>query len=170
MSENEKNRDQLLGEIQALRQKIVELEGERAAQHEVEGELRSLQEKINVIFDLAPDAYYITDLLGNFLDGSRAAESIIGYKREEIIGKSFLKLNLVPFEELPRAAKNLAQNVLGKPTGPDEYTLIRKDGQKLPIEVRTMPTTLGGQKVVLGIARDITERKQFEFELQRRLK
>ena len=166
MSENEKNRDQLLDEIQALHQKIVELEQQQVAYSKLEGELQSSQEKLNVIFDTAPDGYYIIDLLGNFLDGSRAAEAIIGYKREELIGKSFLKLNLLPLKELPRAAKNLAQNVLGKPTGPDEYTLIRKDGQRVPIEIRTMPTTLGGQKVVLGIARDITERKKLVLELR----
>ncbi len=165
MSENEKTRDQLLGENQALQQKIIELEQERTAQHELEDELQSLQEKINVIFDLAPDAYYITDLAGTLIDGNKAAESVIGYKLEELIGKNFLKHNLIPREELPRAAKNLAQNVLGKPTGPDEFTLIRKDGQRAPIEVRSMPTTLGGQKVVLGIARDITERKKLEQKL-----
>ncbi len=126
---------------------------------------RQSEERFKILFDYAPDAYYINDLKGNFIDGNKAAENITGYKREEFIGKSFLKLKLLSKDQLPRAAKALAKNILGKFTGPDEFTLHKKDGTSVPVEIRTHPVKFKGKKVhVLGIARDITERKKSEAE------
>ena len=124
------------------------------------------QEKFRIVFDSAPDAYYINDLKGKFIDGNKQAERITGYSKEELIGKSFLKLKLLPKSQIPTAAALLAKNVLGKSTGPDEFTLIRNDGSEIEVEISTHPVRIEGKLVVLGIARDITERKQTRELLQ----
>jgi diguanylate cyclase (GGDEF)-like protein/PAS domain S-box-containing protein len=127
-----------------------------------EEELRENQEWLNLLFEFAPDAYYVNDLKGNFVDGNKAAEELIGYPKEELIGKSFLKLNLLPLSQIPRAAALLARNLLGQSTGPDEFTIRRKDQSLAPVEIRTYPIKTKGETLVLGIARDIIERKQAE--------
>ena len=58
-------------------------------------------------------------------------------------------------------------NVLGRPTGPDEFILKRKDGTHIDIAIRTFPVEINGQSLVLGIARDITEQKRVEEHQQR---
>ncbi len=131
-----------------------------------EEELQQSHERFRTIFEHAPDCYYLSDLKGRFLDGNLAAEEITGYKRAELIGKSFLKLNLLSKAQIPRAAALLARNVLGHKTGPDEFTLIRKDGGQVVVEIRTHPFEIEGEKVVLGAARDITIRKQAEDALR----
>lgn|GEM_PF-4048778 len=123
----------------------------------------------NPFFDFAPDAYYLNDLKGTFIDGNRAAEEMIGYSKEEIIGKSFLKLGLLPTLQLPKAAVMLARNALGQSTGPDEFTLIRKDGSQLLVEISTRPIKHKEQTFVLGIARSISERKQVNLKLKYRI-
>jgi PAS domain S-box-containing protein len=135
---------------------------EASKQEQTEEELADLKERLNVLFLYAPDAYYLNDLKGTFIDGNKAAERITGYSKTELIGKSFLKLSLLPRSQIPKAAKLLAMNALGKPTGPDELMLHRKDGTKVPVEIRTYPAKIKGKTVVLGIARDITERKEAE--------
>jgi PAS domain S-box-containing protein len=85
---------------------------------------------------------------------------LIGYKREELIGKSFLKLKLLSLADIPKAAKLLAKNIRGQPTGPDEFVLNRKDNSKVIVEISTYPVKIKGKILALGIARDITERKQ----------
>ena len=111
-----------------------------------------------VLFESAPDAMYLNDLLGNFVDGNLAAERITGYSRDELIGKNFLKLDLLSASQIPKAAILLAKNVSGLPTGPDVFSLNRKDGKQVNVEVRTYPLTIKGKALVLGIARDINSR------------
>jgi PAS domain S-box-containing protein len=127
-----------------------------------EEELRNSGERLSILFELAPDAYYLSDLKGNFIDGNKAAEKLSGYMRDELIGKSFLKLRLLPRNEALKAAKLLAMNALGKSTGPDVLVLNRKDGTQVPVEIRTHPIKIKDKTLVLGIARDITTRKKDE--------
>jgi len=129
-------------------------------------ELKESKESLKILFDYAPDAYYISDLKGNFIDGNKAAERVIGYKREELIGKSFLKLKLLSLADISKAAKALAKNIMGQPTGPDEFVLNRKDNSKVIVEISTYPVKIKGKTLALGIARDITERKQAEENLK----
>ncbi len=129
--------------------------------------LNRSEEQLQAIFEYAPDAYYLSDLLGTFVDGNQAAEQLVGYPREALIGQSFLSLELLPREELPRAAALLAKNVQGKATGPDDFKLNRKDGTQVMVEIKTFPVEIEGQALVLGIARDVTERNRVAEELER---
>jgi len=131
-----------------------------------EAELRESEERFKVLFEYAPDAYYLSDLQGTFLDENRAVEQLLGYRRKELVGKSFFQTRLLPARELPRVAALLAGNALGKATGPDEFTLNRKDGTQVIAEISTFPVKLKGHSVVLGIARDVTSRKEAEEALR----
>jgi PAS domain S-box-containing protein len=146
------------GEIVAVYDDITE-------QEQVEEELKDSEERLKILFDYAPDAYYISDLKGKFVDGNIAAERVTGYKREELIGKSFLKLKLLSLADLPKAAKLLMKNLRGQPTGPDEFVLNRKDNSKVMVEISTYPVKIKGKNLVLGLARDITKRKKAEIAL-----
>lgn len=118
------------------------------------------------LFELAPDAYFFYDLTGALIDGNRAAEILVGYDREELIGKSFLKLKILSAGQIPRAARQLLKNAVGRSTGPDLYDLIRKDGTNVQIEVMAHPVKIEGRTIVLAIARDVSTR----ISLERRLK
>ncbi|GAH65880.1 unnamed protein product, partial [marine sediment metagenome] len=92
-------------------------------------------------------------------------ERLLGYKKEELIGKSFLKLKLLSLADIPKAAKLLVKNLRGQPTGSDEFVLNRKDNSKVTVEISTYPVKIKGRVLALGIARDITERKEAEKAL-----
>ena len=122
---------------------------------------------LQALFEYAPDAYYLSDSRGKFISGNKAAEALVGYRREELVGKSFMDFDLLPKGQVPKALKLLALNVMRKPTGPDEFTLRRKDGSLVLVEIRTRPVNIKGKTVVLGIARDITERKKSQRSVGR---
>ena len=151
--------------IKKLEKANAGLKQEIEERKRIEKELQKSEERFKSLFQYAPDAYYLNDLEGNFIDGNKAAEDLIGYRKEELIGKSFLEAGLLPEDQLPKAVELLKKNNKGQATGPDEFILKRKDGRKVIAEIRTLLTKIDNKDVVLGIARDITERKRFEKQL-----
>lgn len=131
-----------------------------------EKQLRQSRERLKVLFEFAPDAMYINDLRGTLLDGNKAAEEMVGYNREEMIGKSLLEIGLLPRNGVHRALSLLGKGLMGKPTGPDEFILKKKNGETVETEIRTFPITVDGKRLVLGIAREITSRKRAERALR----
>jgi len=134
---------------------------------QTEEALRESEERLKQLIEYAPDAIYINDLKGNFIDGNKQAETLTGYKKEELIGKNMLSVGLLPKRYVPKAAGALMKNLLGQKTGPDVFELVRKDGSRVTVEISTFPVKRGGKTEVIGIARDITERKQMEEDLTR---
>jgi len=132
-----------------------------------EEEVRRSEDRFRMIFEHAPDAYYLNDMKGTFIDGNFEAERITGYRRDELIGKSFTKLNMLKKGQLQKAISLLVKNAAGMSTGPDEFKLVRKDGKEVPVEISTHPVKIGGRTLTLGIARDISERKKTEEDLKK---
>jgi PAS domain S-box-containing protein len=124
------------------------------------------EEKFRTIFESAPDGYYQADTNGRFIDGNKTAEEITGYRKDELIGKSFLDLNMLSSEDVARAVNLLNENMQGRGTGPDEFVLHRKDGHQVTVEIKTLPIKIRGKDVILGVARDISSKKNLENQLQ----
>jgi len=118
------------------------------------------------LFESAPDAIYLIDLKGNFVDGNKAAEEMVGFRKEELIGRNLVESGLLSPEQALRGLANLDKIARGKPKGPNEFTVKRKDGGNVAVEIRTFPARIGNQTLALGIARDITERKKAEQALR----
>ena len=128
--------------------------------------LRESEERFKLLFAYAPDAYYLMDLQGNFLDVNRAAEEISGYGREELIGKNYQALPLFDKQQNSLVAALLQQGVDGGILGPVELNLKRKDGGNVIIEAKGLALHREGESLLLGIARDITARKRAEAALR----
>ncbi len=131
----------------------------------VELALRAAEERFRTFFEYAPDAIYISDVSGIFIDGNRSAEQLTGYSRDELIGKNYFDLDLLSDEQFPKALELLERNIGGSPTGPDEFTLKRRGGSLVTVEICTYPLYIQGERCVLGVAHDITARKQAEEAL-----
>lgn len=131
----------------------------------IQEELKNSEERLKILFEYAPDGYYLSDLKGAFIDGNRAAENIVGYQKDELIGKNFLDSKLLSRSQLAKASELLVRNVMGQSTGPDEFILNRKDGSNVVVEVRTFPVSIKGQNLILGNVRDITEHKKADEAL-----
>ena len=167
MKDEDKTKVEPIKDLKTLRKKREKSAVNNITERkQAEEELKNSEERLKILFDYAPDAYYINDLKGNFVDGNKAAERVIGYKKEELIGSSFLKVKILSLADIPKAAKVLAKNIMGQPTGPDEFVLNRKDNSKVTVEVSTYPVKIKGRALVLGLARDISKRKQTEEKIK----
>ena len=129
--------------------------------------LQKSDARFRTFFEYAPDAIYISDLNGIFIDGNRSAEQMTGYSREELIGRNYFDLDLLSPEQFPRALELLERNIAGNPTGPDEFDLQCRDGSLKTVEICTYPLYIEGERCVLGVAHDVTGRKRAEAALNK---
>ncbi|SPE39245.1 Multi-sensor hybrid histidine kinase (fragment) [Candidatus Sulfopaludibacter sp. SbA3] len=129
--------------------------------------VRASEVRFRTLFENAPDCYYLSDLSGVLLEGNRAAEKLTGYRKGELLGKTFASANLLPRHQMQWAARRLARTAAGELSGPEEFTLIRKDGRHVAAELQSIPAEIDGRPVILGCVRDITARKAAEAALRR---
>jgi PAS domain S-box-containing protein len=130
----------------------------------VEEALRKSEERYRELFENDKDAIYVHDLNGVYTSVNRAAESLSGYSREEIIGKHFR--DFVSSEYLRQVGKSFEKKL--EETGETNYEveIINRDGARVPVEVSSRliyenGVAVGGQ----GSVRDITERKRAQQAL-----
>ncbi|HUJ47086.1 MAG TPA: ATP-binding protein [Rhizomicrobium sp.] len=119
-----------------------------------------MQAETREIIDSASDAIFVSDLSGRFLDVNLAACRMVGYTREELLGKSVMDLHRP--EDLPRLEEQRSSLVAGA-VRVNEWELVCKDGTLLPVEVSAKILPDGRWEAFI---RDITDRKRFERQQQ----
>ncbi|MGE5825071.1 MAG: PAS domain S-box protein, partial [Bacteroidota bacterium] len=128
-----------------------------------EAALRLSEEQYRAIFNASFDSMIIRTLEGEIVDANPALESMYGYAREELIGKTFGPI--IPEKLAGPYRAYLAEVAAGKPVR-TETRLPRKDGTHVHIEVLGSLVTYNGKPHVLSVARDITERREREQALR----
>ena len=133
---------------------------------QTEQNLRETSEQFRTLFEASPEAIILVDPHGNWpiLDCNATACSMNGYTREELIGQSIDLLTLRPGNSAGRLEYLESIRNVGILRYDDFHR--HKDGSIFPIEISTSLITLGGREIVLGIDRDITERKSVEEALR----
>ena len=129
--------------------------------------LQADREKYRAIYDHRFNCLYIHDFEGNFLDANDGALTMLGYKREEITGLNFAAI--IEEDHLPQAFEFLQEINRGDyEQRVFEYKLKRKDGSYIWVDTGgSLIHRKDNRRVFLGMARDITARKQAEKDLQR---
>jgi len=142
----------------------------RVRQAEVESRLRENEERTMAISQSSQDAIIMIDHRGRISHWNPAAERMLGYRMEEVIGVKIHDL-LVP-EELCEAA-HIGMDTFaahGRGTVIDEVIevdAVRKDGSLIPVELAISSFQFKGDWYAVGAMRDATQRKQSELELKR---
>lgn len=120
------------------------------------------------LFNASPDAIVLIDphhptISWPIVDCNEASCRMNGYMREEMIGQSIDLLN--ESEGNPEERKNYYNELKKEGILHTETFHRHKDGHLFPVEISTSMVFIGGREMVLGIDRDITERKRAEAEL-----
>ena len=141
------------------------LQAEIAERNRAQTALEQSESQFRALFEFSPDAIVLIDphaanASWPIVDCNVAAGRMNGYARDEMIGQSIDILNLAPGTPAERNAylKNLRQ----AGTINLETQHRRKNGDVFPVEVFTTLITVGERELIMGIDRDITERKQAE--------
>lgn len=125
---------------------------------------KQVEERLRAIFEYSADAIFIMEPdSGRIVDCNPAACQMNGYTREELIGQPISMVNATG------ETATLANIEKARKFGSYRFEFLhrRKDGTIFPIEVMNTVLNVGGRELLLGIDRDITERKQAEAALRR---
>lgn len=130
-----------------------------------EDTLRDSEAKYYKLLETSNDAIFIADAAsGIILDTNKKAEDLLGYPREEIIGMHHTQLH--PAEEATHYMNIFEGHArTGKAFSKGLY-VRHKNGHKIPVEINTSVAFLGDRKIVQGVFRDLTERKQAEESIR----
>ena len=169
MKDGKKTKKQLVAELGAQRQRVIELEALEKESKRAEEVLRETNSFLKNILDSSSSISIIsTDLEGNILFWNKGAENIFGYKANEMVGRKKIDI-LYGDDETKRVAGELSASLLKKKKGVScEIIEDTKDGRKLCIHLTLSPRFGEKGKIVgiLGIGEDITERIQAEEALR----
>lgn len=148
--------------------------GRYAVNHDVtrqkllEEELRESGERFQAISASAQDAIIMIDKTEAISYWNCAAETIFGWTAEEARGKALRDLVAAePYRKLQgEVFPRLQQTGQAKAAGMTlELAAVRKDGVEFPVELSLASVDLRGKWNVIGIVRDISQRKRAEQAL-----
>jgi len=123
---------------------------------------------LRTLVDTMPDLVWLKDPEGVFLSCNKQFELLSGAREADIIGKT--DFDFVDKEQaLYFRGKDKAAIAAGRPCLNEEEVVYASDGHKAILETIKTPMLDSSGKLigVLGIARDITERRQAETEREK---
>ena len=132
----------------------------------MEAEIKSSEERLQILFDNAPDGYFLTDVRGAFVDANLAAHRLTEYNRDDLEGKNIFLTKIFTSFNITKAAALFARNALGKVNEVEAVTVSRKDGSTFFADLMTYPIKIHDTNLVMTIIRDVTERKIAEDALR----
>ncbi|MBU7039079.1 MAG: PAS domain S-box protein, partial [Theionarchaea archaeon] len=129
--------------------------------------LRESEEKYRDLVENIHDVFYAVDGNGVINYVSPSVESLLGFSSSELVGRHFREFAYE--EDLPRIKENFQKTLSGHSVA-NEYRLITKSHDICWVHTSSRPVYTGDQVIgVQGVIVDITDRKQIEEELQRKL-
>jgi PAS domain S-box-containing protein len=130
--------------------------------------LQESEERYRDLVKNANDLIYTHDLEGNFISGNTATSQLYGYSPEEILRVNITQI--VDPEFLSLARQKIREKMEGRlQAEPYELLTYSRAGTPIWVEVNTRLLERGGKPMIMGIARDITDRKMLEQQREQAL-
>jgi len=130
--------------------------------------LSDRETRLSSILESTADGIITIDEQGIIESFNAAAEHIFGYSADWIVGR---KVNLLMSDSHSKMHDSYMKNyiltgqgkILG--VGPREVEAIRRDGSRIFIDLAISEIALEGERLFIGLVRDITERKKAKERL-----
>lgn len=130
--------------------------GSAIARLQAQEALSASQRELKSLFDSLTDFLIIIDPRGRVVDANRALMECSGYNRQELQGMSVTKL--FPLKLELEGGGGFLGGELSFLSAP----LVTKDGSVIPVETRLGLGRWDGQSVIIGLGRNLTERRKAE--------
>jgi PAS domain S-box-containing protein len=114
------------------------------------------------LFEAAPDGIILVGERGEILDANPCVLKMFGYEREALVGRAVEALVPSRLHETHLAERGSYMSApRARPMGIGlELSGCRRDGSEFPVEISLSPMAMGGERHVICVVRDVTERLQ----------
>jgi PAS domain S-box-containing protein len=131
-----------------------------------QAQLRASESRFRALLESAPDAIVIVDRQGRIVLVNEQAETLFGYRRDELIGASVEMLLPEHLREVHREHRAAyGADPRTRPLGKGVMLAARrKDGSRFPTEISLSPFETEGGLLVTAVVRDISDRRRAEVE------
>jgi PAS domain S-box-containing protein len=115
-------------------------------------------DRYRLLFSSARDAIFFLRPDGKIVEANQAAVETYGYDFATL-----LQMNVQDLRA-PESVTQFAEQLAKANTGSVKFEVVhrRKDGSTFPVEVSSTSTEVGGERLLISIVRDISDRKQAE--------
>ena len=128
-------------------------------------ELRESETRFKLLFEMARDGILATDAkTRKFVFANPAICEMTGYGEKELLSMGIN--NIHPKKDLPYVMNQFTMQLQGKITVVKDMPVLRKDKTVFYCDINSYPLTLGGRELLIGLFRDVTERRQAEEALR----
>lgn len=133
----------------------------------IEEELKASEDLMKAVIQNIPDMIWLKDENGAYLSCNTRFESFIGFKQEEIVGRTDYEFFTTSEAEFFRERDRIAMEA-GRPTMNEEWVTMKDSGEEVLLEtIKTPIRDQDGRLIgILGISHDITERSHGETALK----
>jgi PAS domain S-box-containing protein len=150
--------------VDDIKEMIREKEDTITKLRQAEEALRESEELFSKAFHASPIITTITSLKdGRFIDVNETFVQLSGYRRDEVIGRSVLELDI--YGDPAKRAETIRLMREEREVHDREIKIRTRSGEKLDILVSSAAIEIGGEPCVLMVGYDTTERKRTEQEL-----
>jgi len=176
MKDNDKTKDQLITELEMLRQRLSQSEISKTGLDQEDNKIPSKDEvRFRHITDNTPDVIWTVDMKMRLTYISPSVIKLLGYSVEEAMATTMEEVFTEDSYNLATQALKEEIAVEGMQQSDPHRSLMlglelkRKDGSVVPVEVnyRFLRSPDGKPAEILAVARDITKRKQVEENVRR---
>ncbi len=124
------------------------------------------EQKYRKIIEAANDAIIIADTVnGKIIDANKKASNLLGKPIKQLIGMHQSEIHPIHIRE--KIINDFQNNVLNRQGGSMSESFVqRADGKMIPVEISpSIIKSMDGRSMIVGIFRDISERKKAEKDL-----
>jgi len=148
--------------------KVVIVTSDISERKRMENTLRESEKRLRTLFQKSPLGIGLEDFESRFIDANEALCAMLGYTKEELLGKTVL--DITHPDDRAMSTTLLEYMITGSNRGySTQKRYIRKHGSSLWVNVTTAPVTNSAGVFTYGISlvEDITERKWAEENIRR---
>ena len=131
------------------------------SRHHAQRLLRESEEKLRIIYEGALDGIVLVNAqTRRFVNGNPEFCRMLGLSQQEFI--DFGIADIHPPEDLHWIVEDFEKHISGAARLSVDIPVMRRDGSVFYADIKSSPVELGGKKHIVGIFRDITERREAE--------